>query len=140
MYLHCSSAFWYQYAPDQRLTLPEEIVVTSVCSYIVHIYNLTKFDTSGLHCRCMLIHMGLNFIHYLASFPSVAENNFLLMNFYADWCRFSQQLKPVFDQAADRVRELNIVSLLLGSWESFTVESREGREAKDNTQLARQPD
>jgi thiol:disulfide interchange protein len=28
-------------------------------------------------------------------------NDILLLNFYADWCRFSQQLKPIFEKAAD---------------------------------------
>ena len=30
-----------------------------------------------------------------------AGADIVLINFYADWCRFSQMLKPVFDKAAD---------------------------------------
>lgn len=31
----------------------------------------------------------------------LVTNDILLLNFYADWCRFSQQLKPIFEKAAD---------------------------------------
>jgi len=35
---------------------------------------------------------------------SVLENNDLvLINFYADWCRFSNMLSPIWDQGADKV-------------------------------------
>ena len=27
----------------------------------------------------------------------------MLLNFYADWCRFSNMLAPIFDEAADKV-------------------------------------
>lgn len=27
----------------------------------------------------------------------------MLINFYADWCRYSAALKPVYDKAADQV-------------------------------------
>lgn len=27
------------------------------------------------------------------------------MNFYADWCRFSNLLQPIFDEAADKVKD-----------------------------------
>ena len=39
----------------------------------------------------------------------------ILLNFYADWCRFSQQLKPIFEKAAETmaaelsVRDYNII-------------------------------
>lgn len=45
--------------------------------------------------------------------PSTEKYDFMLINFYADWCRFSQQLKPVFDQAADQVKNLNLESATL---------------------------
>ena len=27
------------------------------------------------------------------------------MNFYADWCRFSQQLKPIYAQASENFKD-----------------------------------
>jgi thiol-disulfide isomerase/thioredoxin len=27
----------------------------------------------------------------------------MLMNFYADWCRYSSALKPIYDKAADQI-------------------------------------
>ena len=35
--------------------------------------------------------------------PSVTKE-VLFLNFYADWCRFSQQLKPIFDKAASTLQ------------------------------------
>ncbi len=32
---------------------------------------------------------------------SPASKEVLFLNFYADWCRFSQALKPVFEKAAE---------------------------------------
>lgn len=32
-----------------------------------------------------------------------ASNELVFINFYADWCRFSNMLAPVFDEAADKV-------------------------------------
>ena len=32
----------------------------------------------------------------------LASNQVVLVNFYADWCRFSQNLKPVFEDASNR--------------------------------------
>ncbi|CAF1683796.1 unnamed protein product, partial [Adineta ricciae] len=34
------------------------------------------------------------------------SNEFVLINFYANWCRFSQILNPIYDQLADKVNEL----------------------------------
>ena len=48
---------------------------------------------------------------WLCSHSVLDSYDFLLINLYADWCRFSQQLKPIFDQAADKVAELNTVSV-----------------------------
>lgn len=30
----------------------------------------------------------------------------MFVNFYADWCRFSQILAPVFDEAAKKVKDM----------------------------------
>ncbi|XP_011872161.1 PREDICTED: endoplasmic reticulum resident protein 44 isoform X2 [Vollenhovia emeryi] len=36
---------------------------------------------------------------------TLAENELVFINFYAQWCRFSNLLAPIFDEAADKVRE-----------------------------------
>ncbi|KAH3754869.1 hypothetical protein DPMN_189552 [Dreissena polymorpha] len=36
----------------------------------------------------------------------VSTHELVFVNFYADWCRFSQILAPVFDEAAKKVKEL----------------------------------
>ena len=33
----------------------------------------------------------------------LAQNEFVFINFYADWCRFSNMLAPIWDEAADKV-------------------------------------
>ncbi|KAK9504393.1 hypothetical protein O3M35_010733 [Rhynocoris fuscipes] len=33
----------------------------------------------------------------------LASNELVFINFYADWCRFSNMLAPIFDEAADKV-------------------------------------
>jgi len=33
---------------------------------------------------------------------TLADNEFVFINFYADWCRFSQMLSPVWDEAAEK--------------------------------------
>lgn len=33
----------------------------------------------------------------------LASNELVFINFYADWCRFSNLLQPIFDEAADMV-------------------------------------
>lgn len=35
----------------------------------------------------------------------IAQNELVFINFYADWCRFSQILGPVFDEAAQKIQE-----------------------------------
>lgn len=36
---------------------------------------------------------------------TLASNELVFINFYADWCRFSNMLAPIFDEAADKVSE-----------------------------------
>ncbi|KAI6650899.1 Endoplasmic reticulum resident protein [Oopsacas minuta] len=33
----------------------------------------------------------------------ISNNRLVFVNFYADWCRFSNMLKPIFNQAADEI-------------------------------------
>ena len=35
----------------------------------------------------------------------VENNDLVLINFYADWCRFSNMLAPIWDEAADKINE-----------------------------------
>ncbi|XP_017037453.1 endoplasmic reticulum resident protein 44 [Drosophila kikkawai] len=35
----------------------------------------------------------------------IKSNDVVLLNFYVDWCRFSKQLEPIFEEAAARIRE-----------------------------------
>lgn len=34
------------------------------------------------------------------------NNELVFINFYADWCRFSNILAPTWDETADKVREI----------------------------------
>jgi len=36
---------------------------------------------------------------------TLAEHEFVFINFYADWCRFSNMLAPIWDEAADKAKE-----------------------------------
>jgi endoplasmic reticulum resident protein 44 len=33
----------------------------------------------------------------------LANNEFVFINFYADWCRFSNLLAPIWDEGADKI-------------------------------------
>ncbi|EDV26329.1 uncharacterized protein TRIADDRAFT_37324 [Trichoplax adhaerens] len=47
-----------------------------------------------------------------ATFSPTGKAEFAIVNFYADWCHFSQSLKPIFDQASDEIqREFPTVML-----------------------------
>ncbi|XP_034950662.1 endoplasmic reticulum resident protein 44 [Chelonus insularis] len=45
---------------------------------------------------------------------TLASNELVFINFYADWCRFSNILAPVFDEAADKVREAFPTRVVMG--------------------------
>ena len=34
---------------------------------------------------------------------NIANHEFVFINFYADWCRFSNMLAPIWDEAADKI-------------------------------------
>ncbi|XP_031783627.1 endoplasmic reticulum resident protein 44 isoform X1 [Nasonia vitripennis] len=36
---------------------------------------------------------------------TLASTELVFINFYAEWCRFSNMLQPIFDEASDKVRE-----------------------------------
>ncbi|KAF7272095.1 endoplasmic reticulum protein 44 [Rhynchophorus ferrugineus] len=36
---------------------------------------------------------------------TIASNELVFINFYADWCRFSNMLMPIFDEAADAIKK-----------------------------------
>jgi len=36
---------------------------------------------------------------------TLAENEFVFINFYADWCRFSNMLAPIWDEAAEKAEK-----------------------------------
>lgn len=47
-----------------------------------------------------------------------ANHEVVFINFYADWCRFSQQLKPIFLEASEKFKvgtlfSVNLLSTLL---------------------------
>lgn len=42
-------------------------------------------------------------IVFVVNLILAANTELVLINFYADWCRFSNMLAPIFDEAADKV-------------------------------------
>lgn len=45
-------------------------------------------------------------VFYFNFFNVLASNELVIINFYADWCRFSGILAPIFDEAAAKVTKL----------------------------------
>ena len=46
---------------------------------------------------------------------TLKDYEFVLINFYADWCRFSNMLAPLWDKGADKIRtELAGQGVLVG--------------------------
>lgn len=55
----------------------------------------------------------LTFLFHIHSFYICfsATNELVFLNFYADWCRFSQILGPIFDEASETIEKENNVSI-----------------------------
>lgn len=49
----------------------------------------------------------------LFEFLCLASNEIVLINFYTNWCRFSQILSPIYDQFADKVQQESSVWILI---------------------------
>ncbi|EZA54088.1 Endoplasmic reticulum resident protein [Ooceraea biroi] len=72
-------------------------------------------DFKVLIFACLLIHLpnslaeeveeGAVILTHKDIDATLAENELVFINFYAQWCRFSNLLAPIFDKAADKVRE-----------------------------------
>ena len=45
-----------------------------------------------------------NTIDSVMLFLFTGSTELVLLNFYADWCRFSQMLAPIWDELADKVK------------------------------------
>ena len=52
------------------------------------------------------------------SIYQTVSKQIMLLNFYADWCRYSAALKPIFDKAADQVHS-DSVSCFIHSKASY---------------------
>jgi endoplasmic reticulum resident protein 44 len=39
----------------------------------------------------------------------LASNEIVFINFYANWCRFSQILNPIYDQLADKISKPGLI-------------------------------
>lgn len=48
---------------------------------------------------------SLKLSHKFLQISVSGGNELVVINFYADWCRFSNLLQPIFDEAADKVKE-----------------------------------
>lgn len=71
--------------------IPLHHIFILVCLY--YFLNKISFDLNPF-----LASIEKNFI-----FIFTASNELVFINFYAEWCRFSNLLQPIFDEAADKV-------------------------------------
>ncbi|XP_011179860.1 endoplasmic reticulum resident protein 44 isoform X1 [Zeugodacus cucurbitae] len=71
---------------------------------------------SSRKCRCLAIFMVIYVFYNPTDSGAVdmnsenidmtlASNELVFLNFYAEWCRFSNLLAPIFNEAADKVKE-----------------------------------
>ncbi|XP_039452835.2 endoplasmic reticulum resident protein 44-like [Culex pipiens pallens] len=42
---------------------------------------------------------------------TLASNELVFINFYAEWCRFSNILQPIFDEAADKLQHNHVTGV-----------------------------
>ncbi|KAL0108375.1 hypothetical protein PUN28_015131 [Cardiocondyla obscurior] len=72
------------------------------------------FRVKVLTIACLLIHLTNSIAEVTEGALSLtsknidetlAENELVFINFYAQWCRFSNLLAPIFDEAAEKIRE-----------------------------------
>ena len=57
-------------------------------------------------CQCICVAMDKHINTSLPHSQSCSDSKTVVfLDFYADWCRFSQQLRPIFDKAADELKE-----------------------------------
>lgn len=58
-----------------------------------------------LACLVSHVHSGALQVKTDTADNLLASNELVFMNFYANWCRFSQMLEPIFDEFADKVAQ-----------------------------------
>ena len=61
----------------------------------------------------------------------IASHEFVFINFYADWCRFSNMLSPIWDEFADKAKkeggwEKRRIGILKNQWELGSVKGLAG--------------
>ena len=57
-----------------------------------------------------------------SSVDGAKDNQFVFVNFYADWCRFSNLLAPVWDEGADLISK-ELAGQKVGKYELTTWSS-----------------
>lgn len=62
------------------------------------LFTITHLFNNGVSC-------GATPLNHANIDMTLASNEFVMINFYADWCKFSNMLQPIFDEAADKIKE-----------------------------------
>lgn len=65
------------------------------CTFIIHVFTSYIFANPVKSEAVVITQDNIDTI--------IASNDLVFINFYADWCRFSQLLAPIFDRAADMI-------------------------------------
>lgn len=58
------------------------------------------------------------FLRNISDIYLTGDYEIVFVNFYADWCRFSQHLMPIFEEASNRFK-VSLSALLLSSETSY---------------------